>query len=84
MLKDNSAAKSGHWYDKLGDVYDELHFKKRKGARHGCGVDVEGVVPSEGEVRLLGNRHKQCAYYRIGKHSFFLQLHFDDVNVLDS
>ena len=46
------------YYDKLENAYDDLHFKKRKGAKHSCGVDVEGVVPQESEVRLLGNRHR--------------------------
>ena len=55
------------FYDKLENAYDELHFKKRKGAKHATGVDVESVLPSESEVRLLGNRHRQCAYYSIGK-----------------
>ena len=65
------ANQSPTFYDKLEDVYDELHFKKRKGAKHACGVDIEAIVPSEGEVRLLGNRHRQCAYYSIGTFLFF-------------
>ena len=55
------------FYDNLENAYDEMHFKKRKGAKHATGVDVEAILPSEGEVRLLGNRHRQCAYYQIGK-----------------
>ena len=51
------------FYDKLENTYDDMHFKKRKGAKHATGVDIEMVVPSESEVRLLGNRHRQCAYY---------------------
>ena len=64
------ANKSPTFYDKLEDVYDELHYKKRKGAKHACGVEIEAILPSEGEVRLLGNRHRQCAYYSIG--TFFI------------
>ena len=52
------------FYDKL--VYNELHFKKKRGGKHDVGVEVEGVIPSPGEIRLLGNRHRQCTYYRIG------------------
>ena len=54
------------YYDKLENAYDDLHFKKRKGAKHSVGVDIEGIVPSESEVRLLGNKHRQCVYYHIG------------------
>ena len=61
------ANKSATFYDKLSDVYDDMHFKKRKGAKHATGVDLEVVMPKEGEVRLLGNRHRQCQYYTIGK-----------------
>ena len=46
------------FYDKLGDAYDDMHFKKKKGAKHLTGVDLEVVMPAESEVRLLGNRHR--------------------------
>ena len=36
-----------------------LHFKKNKNAKHEFGTEYESVIPSEGEIRLLGNRHKQ-------------------------
>ena len=52
------AMASGSFYDKFSEVYDELDFKKRKGAKHATGVDIEAVLPSEGEVRLLGNRNR--------------------------
>ena len=58
---------SESFYDKLGDAYDDMHFKKKKGAKHLTGVEIEAVVPNEAEVRLLGNRHRQCLYYQIGK-----------------
>ncbi|CDW75136.1 UNKNOWN [Stylonychia lemnae] len=46
--------------------YNTLHFKKKKGGNHDLGIEIEGVIPSAGEIRLLGNRHKQCLYYTIG------------------
>ena len=52
------------YYDKL--TYNPLHFKRRRGGLHDVGVEVEGIIPSQGEIRLLGNRHQQCAYYRVG------------------
>ncbi len=48
-------------------MYNNLHFKKKKGGDHDVGLELEGVIPTPGEVRLLGNRHKQCLYYQIGK-----------------
>mmetsp|Transcript_5439 Transcript_5439/g.9177 ORF Transcript_5439/g.9177 Transcript_5439/m.9177 type:complete len:107 (-) Transcript_5439:210-530(-) len=53
-------------YDQLENAYDPILFKKKKGAKHLFGVDLDMIVPSEGEVRLLGNRHKQCFYYSVG------------------
>ena len=52
------------FYDKL--IYNELHFKKKRGGQHDVGLEIEGIIPSAGEIRLLGNRHRQCAYYRVG------------------
>ena len=54
-----------------------LHFKRKKGAAHDVGVELDMVIPSQGEVRLLGNRHKQCTYYQIGKLNFsYHRLHW--------
>ena len=53
-----AAFKSETYYDKLEDAYDDLHFKKKKTGKHLMGVDVEMIVPKEGEVRLLGNRNR--------------------------
>ena len=47
-----------NFYDKLDNAYDDMHFKKKKGAKHLTGVDIEAVLPSESEVRLVGNRHR--------------------------
>jgi hypothetical protein len=49
------------WYDKM--IYDPMSFKKKKGAANEFGQEIEGIIPDAAEVRLLGNRHKQCKYY---------------------
>ncbi len=53
------------FYDKYNP--NPLHFKKKKNATHEFGLELEPIIPSAGEVRLLGNRHRQCQYYAIGK-----------------
>ena len=53
-----------NYYDKL--VYEPLHFKKKRGGKHEFGLEVEAVTPEADEIRLLGNRHRQCQYYSIG------------------
>ena len=53
------------FYDKF--EYNSLHFKKKKNGTHEFGNDIEAIIPTAGEIRLLGNRHKQCTYYQIGK-----------------
>ena len=45
------------FYDKL-NVYDTLNYKRRRDGKHEVGVEIEGVIPNEAEVRLLGNRHR--------------------------
>lgn len=52
------------WYDKM--VYEPLQYRKKRDAKHEFGLDVEPILPSAAEVRLLGNKHKQCKYYAIG------------------
>jgi hypothetical protein len=52
------------FYDKM--VYDTLSYKKKQGAKHEVGVEIEGIIPDAAEIRLLGNRHRQCKYYQIG------------------
>lgn len=44
-------------------VYDTLNYKKKQGAKHEVGVEIEGIIPEAAEIRLLGNRHRQCKYY---------------------
>ena len=38
--------------------YNTLHFKKKKNGNHDLGIEIEGVIPTAGEIRLLGNRHR--------------------------
>ena len=52
------------WFDQK--TYEPLQFRKKKGAKHEFGHDIEGIIPEAAEVRLLGNRHKQCRFYSIG------------------
>lgn len=49
------------FYDKFN--YDPLDYRKKRGAKHEVGVEIEGIIPSAEEIRLLGNRHRQCKYY---------------------
>lgn len=65
-MTEHQAGKAPYYYDKL--VYNSLHYKKKKGGNHDIGLELDGVMPTPGEVRLLGNRHKQCLYYQIGKY----------------
>ena len=44
-------------------VYDTLNYKKKQGSKHEVGVEIEGIIPEAAEIRLLGNRHRQCKYY---------------------
>lgn len=43
------------FYDKFNANW--LHFKKKKGSKHEFGVELEPIIPSPNEVRLLGNRN---------------------------
>ena len=58
------AATKTNFYDKM--VQDPINWKKKKGAKHNFGLDVERVTPDAAEIRLLGNRHRDCKYYAIG------------------
>jgi hypothetical protein len=48
------------FYDK--NVYEPLNFKKKRGAKHEVGMKMEAIIPGAEEIRLLGNRHRQCNY----------------------
>ena len=66
-----STSEKKSWVPNMSTFYDkhnpnQLHYKKKKNATHEFGLELEPIVPAAGEVRLLGNRHKQCAYYAIG------------------
>ena len=71
------------FYD-LPNYYDAVNFKPRKGGNNEFGTDVIKVVPAEGEVRLIGNRHRECLYYAIGlsKCKEKLNLHVDATTIL--
>jgi len=47
--------------------FNPLHWKQRDNNKHEFGLEIERVIPTEGEVRLLGNRHRDCRYYSLGK-----------------
>ena len=49
------------FYDKM--VYNPLFYKKKRGAKHEVGLELDAVMPDASEIRLLGNRHQQCKYY---------------------
>jgi hypothetical protein len=43
------------FYDKV--YYNTLHWRKKKGTNNEFGIEIEPIIPSNGEVRLLGNRN---------------------------
>ena len=45
---------------------DPINYKLRSGSKHEFGLEYMQTVPSEGELRLLGNRHNDCRYYSLG------------------
>ena len=65
----NGFPKADDYFDKLENYWEPLHYKKKKGGQNRMGQDVEPIIPKEGEIRLLGNRHRQCQYYTLGKSS---------------
>ena len=52
------------YYDQF--LLNPLHYQKKKGSKHEFGIEYEPVIPKDGEIRLLGNRHRQCKYFSIG------------------
>ena len=44
------------YYDK--NFLNPLHFKKKKGSTNEFGFEPDTIIPSPGEIRLLGNRHR--------------------------
>lgn len=53
------------YYD-IEDYYDKLNFEKIPNVTTEFGIPVRKVIPSEGEIRLLGNRHFDCSYFSMG------------------
>lgn len=48
------------------DHFDKIIYQKVPNANHDFGVQVMNIVPKEGEIRLLANRHRDCGYYTMG------------------
>ena len=66
-MAENSGPKPANFYDSFNR--NPLHFKKKKDSKHEFGIEYEDIIPKEGEIRLIGNRVRQCEYYRIGVES---------------
>ena len=52
------------FYDNM--TQDPLIWRRKRGSKHEFGADIERVTPNAEEIRLLGNRHRDCKYYQIG------------------
>ncbi len=52
------------------NIFNPLEYTIKKDSKHEFGTEVSSILPSEGEIRLLGNRHRQCMYYTIGMNIF--------------
>ena len=61
----NSLNSKKQFYD-LEDNFDTITYKKRENSKHEFGLELDLVVPKEGEVRLIGNKHRDCRYYSLG------------------
>lgn len=48
------------------NYYDKLIYEKVPNSDDEFGPKMQKIVPSEGEIRLLGNRHRDCAYFSMG------------------
>lgn len=55
------------FFDLPQPKWDPITYKVRKDSKHEFGIEYMKIVPSEDEVRLLGNRHRDCRYYSLGK-----------------
>jgi hypothetical protein len=49
------------------EAIDPINYRIKKDSKHEFGTEYEKIIPSEGEVRLLGNRHRDCRYFSLGK-----------------
>jgi hypothetical protein len=54
------------YYD-LEENKDPINYKPRTNSKNEFGIEYEKIIPFEGEVRLLGNRHRDCRYFSLGK-----------------
>lgn len=45
---------------------DPINYKLRPNSSNEFGLEYIQIVPQEGEIRLLGNRHNDCRYYSLG------------------
>jgi hypothetical protein len=57
------------YYD-VEENKDSINYKPRTNSKHEFGIEYEKIIPSEGEVRLLGNRHRDCRYYSLGINTY--------------
>lgn len=48
------------------EANDPINYRIKKDSKHEFGKEYEKIIPSEGEVRLLGNRHRDCRYFSLG------------------
>ncbi len=60
-IKFEALNSSPRFYDK--EDYDKINYEKIQNQNQEFGIKTTKVIPSEGEVRLLGNRHFDCKYY---------------------
>jgi hypothetical protein len=78
------------FYD-VENIMNPLHYKEKVNSKHEFGKEYEVIIPKEGEIRLLGNRHRDCRYYSLGLElckQRILQTNFEDFtpckNVVDA
>jgi hypothetical protein len=45
---------------------DPINYKVKENSKHEFGIEYEKIIPSAGEIRLLGNRHRDCRYFSLG------------------
>lgn len=48
------------------ETSDPINYRIKNNSKHEFGTEFEKIIPSEGEVRLLGNRHRDCRYFSLG------------------
>jgi hypothetical protein len=55
---------------------DPINYKVRNNSKHEFGIEYEQIIPQEGEIRLLANRHRDCRYYSLGYFYFTKDLKY--------